>query len=132
MVSEELRKYYHLFPFLNEQELKNAYAAADLIISRAGSGSIFEISAAGKPSILIPLPSSAQNHQIKNAYVYAEPGAALVIEEPNLTPHFFFAKLKYLFSHPEELEGMGRKAKEFSKPRAAQLIAEYLIEYLLQ
>lgn len=132
VVSEELKKYYHLFPFLNEQELKGAYAAADLIISRAGSGSIFEISATGKPSILIPLPSSAQDHQIKNAYVYAEAGAALVIEQANLTPHFFLEKLKYLFSHPDELEEMAKRAGEFSRPRAAQMVAEYLIGYLFQ
>ncbi len=47
----------------SEEELKKAYAASDLIISRAGSGSIFEIAALGKPSILIPLPESAQGHQ---------------------------------------------------------------------
>ena len=132
VVSEELKKYYHLFPFLNEQELRGAYAAADLIISRAGSGSIFEISALGKPSILIPLPNSAQDHQIKNAYAYAEAGATLIIEQANLTPHFFLEKLKYLFSHPDELEEMARKAGEFSKPRAAQMVAEYLIGYLFQ
>jgi len=130
VVSEELRKYYHLFSFLNEEELKGAYAAADLIISRAGSGSIFEISANGKPSILIPLPNSAQEHQIKNAYAYAEAGAALVIEQANLTPHFFLEKLKYLFSHPDELGEMAKRAGEFSKPRAAQMVAEYLIGYL--
>jgi len=130
MASPDLEKYYHLFPFLKEEELKQAYQAADLIISRAGSGSIFEIAAVSKPSILIPLPEAAQNHQIKNAYCYAENGASIVIEESNFTSHFFLEKLKYLFSHPSELEKMAEKAREFAKPKAAKIIASYLIESL--
>ncbi|XOB41769.1 MAG: UDP-N-acetylglucosamine--N-acetylmuramyl-(pentapeptide) pyrophosphoryl-undecaprenol N-acetylglucosamine transferase [Candidatus Nealsonbacteria bacterium] len=132
VITRELKKYYHPFPFLEETNLSQAYQAADLVVARAGSGTIFEISALGIPSILIPLPESAQNHQVKNAYLYAEAGAALVLEEENLTPHFFFERLKYLFSHPEELEKMRREAKEFSKPRAARVIAEYIGEYLTQ
>lgn len=128
MITEDLEKYYHLFPFLKEEQLKHAYQAADLIISRAGSGSIFEIAAFGKPSILIPLPESAQNHQIKNAYSYAKNKACLVIEEANFTPRFFLEKLKYLFSRPQELEKMGKAAKNFSKPLAAKTIAEYLVD----
>lgn len=129
VITEDLEKYYHLFPFLREEEIKQAYAAADFIVSRAGSGSIFEIAAAGKPSILIPLPEAAQNHQVKNAYAYAENGSSSVIEEANFTSHFFLEKLKYLFSHPEELEKMAKKAKQFSKPQAAKIIAEYIVGY---
>lgn len=130
VIGKNLKKYYHLFPFLQEEELKQAYGAALLIVSRAGSGTIFEISAIGKPSILIPLPEAAQNHQIKNAYAYAENGACLVIEEANFTPHFFLEKLKYLFSHPKELKKMTKAAKEFAKPEAAKVIAQYLVDYL--
>ena len=130
MIGEELKKYYHLFSFLKEEELRQAFRAANIIISRAGSGGIFEISALGKPAILIPLPEAAQNHQIKNAYSYAERGAALVIEEANLTPHFFLEKLKFLISQSKEIEKMSKAAKEFSKPQAAKIIAAYIIEYL--
>lgn len=130
VINRELLKYYHPFPFLDEEELKQAFAISDLIISRAGSGSIFEISAVGKPSILIPLTESAQNHQLKNAYAYAGNGACLVLEEANLTPHFFLERLKYLFSRPEKLREMGESAKTFSKPQAAKIIAGYITEYL--
>jgi len=130
VIGEELKKYYHLFPFLGEEELKQAYVVSDLIISRAGSGSIFEIATYQKPAILIPLPEAAQNHQIKNAYIYAEKGACLVIEETNLTPHFFLERIKYLLSQTEKLKKMKEAAKKFSRPRAAKIIAEYLIEYL--
>jgi UDP-N-acetylglucosamine--N-acetylmuramyl-(pentapeptide) pyrophosphoryl-undecaprenol N-acetylglucosamine transferase len=131
MMGENQEKYYHLFPFLNEHDLKRAYAAADIIVNRAGASSIFEIAAAGKPSILIPLAESAQNHQFKNAYYYAESGACLAIEESNLTPHFFMEKLKFLISRPAEMEKMSIAATAFSKPLAAKVIAEYILEYLL-
>ncbi len=130
VVSEKLKPYYHLFPFLKEQELKQAYYISDLVVSRAGSGSIFEIASVSKPSILIPLPESAQNHQVKNAYTYAENGSCLVIEEANFTAHFFLEKIKYLFSHPEQLEAMRKASKNFSRPDSAKVIAQYLIEYL--
>jgi len=130
VMKEEQKKYYHLFPFLREKELACAYQVSDLVVSRAGSGSIFEIAAFQKPSILIPLPEAAQNHQLKNAYFYAKTGAALVIEEQNLTPSFFLEKLKYLISHPEELDLMSYAAKEFSKPKAAKIIASYIVDYL--
>lgn len=129
---EELKKYYHPYPFLNEDELANAYAAADLVISRAGAGSIFEIAAAGKPSILIPLVNSAQGHQIKNAYTYSENGASIIIEEPNFTPHFFLERIKYLFANPDMLEQMAQRAREFSSPESARIVAEYIIAYLVQ
>lgn len=131
MTSKEFEKYYHVFPFFKEVELKHAYQAADIIISRAGSGSIFEIAAMGKPSILIPLPGSAQNHQVKNAYAYSKSGAALIFEEPvGLSPHFFLERLRYLISRPRLMGKMSNKAKEFSKPQAASIIANYIIEYL--
>ena len=132
IITSEIEKYYHLYPFLREEELRCAYKISDLVVSRAGSGSIFEIAAIGKPSILIPLQESAQNHQIKNAYRYAETGAALAVEEKNLTPRFFLEKIRYLFFRPEELEMMSSKALEFSKPRAAKIIAEYIVNYLMQ
>ena len=130
VISKDLEKYYHAFPFFKEQEIEKAYRLADLIVSRAGSGSIFEIAAFGKPCILIPLPESAQNHQVKNAYSYAQNGACQILEEPNFTAHFFLERLKYLFSHPQELEKMKKAAKQFSKPEAAATLAKYIVQYL--
>jgi len=129
-IPENLQRYYHLSPFLKEPDLKDAYQVCDLIVSRAGSGTIFEIAALGKPSILIPLPEAAQDHQMKNAYAYAETGAAIVIEAENMTAHFFRDKIKYLFSHPSEMEIMVQRAKEFAKPDAGKIIAESLLNYL--
>lgn len=128
VVSREMEKYYHPLPFLKEIELREAYHIADLIVSRAGSGGIFEITACGKPLILVPLPTAAQDHQVKNAYALADAGGALVMEEANLTPRFFLEKVKYLFSHPAELQRMSENALAFSKPESARTVAEYIIK----
>src|SRR4030042_5351331 len=95
--------------------------------SRAGANTIFEIAAFGKPSILIPLAESAQSHQEKNAYAYAETGASLIIEDTNLTPHFYLEKLKFLIYRPEEMERMRKAAVAFSTPYAAKIMAEYIL-----
>lgn len=130
ILDKNLQESYHLHGFLTELELKHAYKVSDLIISRSGSGSIFEIAAVGKPAILIPLPTSAGNHQSKNAYEYAKTGAAIVVEEENLNPNFFLEKIRYLISNGEELEKMKQGALKFSKPLAAKAIAREILEYL--
>ncbi|MBI2643978.1 MAG: UDP-N-acetylglucosamine--N-acetylmuramyl-(pentapeptide) pyrophosphoryl-undecaprenol N-acetylglucosamine transferase [Candidatus Wildermuthbacteria bacterium] len=130
MLSKEQQEYYHPVPFLKETELRHAYAAADFIISRAGSGSIFEIAALGKPSLLIPLPEAAQAHQLKNAYSYGKTGAAIVLEESNLTPHFFWEKIRTVLSSPKISSAMSQAAQEFARPNAARIIATYILEYL--
>ena len=130
LIKEEFKKYYHLFPFLKEKELKMAYCLADLVVARAGAGTIFEIAALGKPSILIPLPEAAQNHQLKNAYYYAQKGAAIIIEEVNLTPGFFVGTLKNLILDKKRMEKMKEAAKSFAKPEAATKIAKEIISYL--
>lgn len=130
VISKPLQAYYHLFPALDEIQLKHALKAAQLVISRSGSGGIFEVALCGKPSILVPLPSAAANHQSKNAYEYAKTGAAVVIEQENLIPNFFVSKINYLFSHPEELQAMSDAAYRFSKPLAAKAIAREILEYL--
>jgi UDP-N-acetylglucosamine--N-acetylmuramyl-(pentapeptide) pyrophosphoryl-undecaprenol N-acetylglucosamine transferase len=127
MMPPGTEKYYHLVDFLKENELRCAYAAAQVVASRAGANSIFEIAAKGLPSIIIPIKESAQDHQQKNAYAYAQTGACMVIEEANLTPHFFLEKLKFLAYRPQELEKMRTAALNFSNPNAAKTIASYLL-----
>jgi UDP-N-acetylglucosamine--N-acetylmuramyl-(pentapeptide) pyrophosphoryl-undecaprenol N-acetylglucosamine transferase len=132
ILSNEEQGKYHLYPFLNEEQLKNAYAIADIIIARAGSGTIFELAACGKPSILVPLPESAQNHQVKNAYLYSETGASLIIEETNFNSHYFLKLLTNLINDKEALEKLSQSALAFSKPDASKIIAKHINEYLLK
>ncbi len=128
---KDLNKYYHAIGTLDEEKLKHAYKVADLIISRSGSGSIFEIAGNGKPSILIPLPSAAANHQSKNAYAYSETGSAVVMEQENLTQNFFMENIKLLFLHSEKIHEMRQSATAFAKPLAARAIAREILEFLM-
>lgn len=132
LIEENLKKYYHPFPFLNETQLKHILTACEFVVSRAGSGTLFEIAAAQKPAILIPLPSAAQSHQLKNAYQFQEIGGGEVVEEENLKPHFFLERLKYFFSRPDILKQMAGGSSDFARPKAARVIATYLLEYLSQ
>ena len=121
--------YYHPVSFMKETVMKHAYASSTIIVSRAGSGSIFEIAAFGKPSILIPLPESAQDHQLQNAYEYAKEGAAIVLEESNMSSHFFLERLRFL-STPDQINKATAAAQAFAKPDAARVISSYMLEYL--
>lgn len=130
VLDKNLEPYYHLYSSLDEIPLKHAYKVADLIVSRSGAASIFEIAANGKPSILIPLPSAAANHQTKNAYEYAQTGAAIIVEQDNVTPHFFLGKMHFLLSDPTKLQAMKTAALTFAKPLAAKAIAREILEFL--
>lgn len=122
-LNQSQKEYFHIFPFLGD-ELKHAFAVADLIVSRAGSGSIFEIAFAGKPSILIPLPNSAQNHQIENAYEYAKFGATIIMEQQNIIPHLFLDNISHILNNEKIAREMSAGALKFATPDAARKIAD--------
>jgi len=127
-IKQSLPSDYHFFPFLDESQMGAAYLLADLVISRAGAGSIFEIAACAKPSILIPLPQAAGDHQRKNAFAYAQAGATVVLGEVNLTPNLFLSKISQILDNPELAQKMSQSAQGFCQPEAAQKIAEALTE----
>lgn len=122
----ELEKNFHLIHqqdgSWSAEQMAQAYADADVIVSRAGSA-IFEIAAAGKPAILIPLDSAAQNHQVVNAEEFAKHGA-VIIEQDNLTPHILIHEIQRAYERREEL---GPSIKAFAKPNAATIIAKELL-----
>jgi len=122
---------YHAFGYLNERAMRQAGGAADLIISRAGANSIAEIATWGKPSIIIPIPEAVSHDQRTNAYAYARTGAAVVIEEENLAPHILVAEAKRILGGPALASSMGEKAKGFTDPDAAQVIALAVLDIAL-
>jgi UDP-N-acetylglucosamine--N-acetylmuramyl-(pentapeptide) pyrophosphoryl-undecaprenol N-acetylglucosamine transferase len=117
---------YHLFPFL-KQTLANAYAACDLVVSRAGANTVAEIMLVGKPSILIPLSSESDN-QNKNAFFYAETGAAVMINEKNLKPHLFMETVNSIFGSKLKVMEMIRTARTLAHPEAADVVADEIIK----
>ncbi|KKR10430.1 MAG: hypothetical protein UT37_C0002G0039 [Parcubacteria group bacterium GW2011_GWA2_39_18] len=127
-ISDELKKSYHMFPFLNLEQISSAYAACSLIVSRAGAGSMFEIASLGKPSIIIPLPDSASDHQRENAYAYASTGATVVLEQQNLTHHMLIENIDRIVKNPQVYQKMVEATKQFFTPNSAEVIAEAMIE----
>ncbi len=113
---------YHAIAFVRE-ELKDILAAADLVISRAGANSISEIAANGKPSILIPLENSANDHQKMNAYSIAKHGGCIVLEESNLRENMLLSRIEEIMSSPELRQKLGENIKYFYHADAAEKIA---------
>ena len=114
--------------FLGEEHMRDALELCDLVISRAGANSISEIAAHGKPSILIPLPMSANDHQRMNAYALAKIGGTLVLEESNLGPVMFMEKINQILNSEDLGPAMANQIKAFYHPHAAEVIANGVIE----
>lgn len=127
----EHKERYRPFPYLNTLAMKMSAGIADIIVSRAGS-TIFEIANWGIPSILIPIPESISHDQRTNAFTYARSGAAIVIEEENLSPHILTADIVRLMEDEKGREEMRQAAKEFAKPDAADIIAQELVDIALK
>ncbi|MFH1392863.1 MAG: undecaprenyldiphospho-muramoylpentapeptide beta-N-acetylglucosaminyltransferase [Patescibacteria group bacterium] len=121
---------YHPVNFLIEPEFVAAMHSADLIISRSGAGTIFEIAASGKAAILVPITDSPGDHNRRNAYVFADSGRGEVIEEANLTPNLLISVIRSILSNPEKKKAMEEKAKKFATPDAARLIAQALLNLI--
>ena len=116
--------------FLQIDELKHALAAADVIVSRAGANAIAEIAGVGKPLILIPLASAANDEQRMNAYEIARIGGAIVLEEGNLGENIFLGKITGLLADSGLREQMSQSIRVFYHPEAADTIADELIRLM--
>ncbi len=127
----ELAYRYKPFDYLNDIAIRMAAGAAAIIISRAGSGGIFEIATWQKPSIIIPIPETISHDQRKNAFAYARSGAAAVVEEKNLTPHLLVAEIAHIVENKELCEKMSQAAGHFARPEAERKIAREIINIAL-
>ncbi|MDO8601782.1 MAG: UDP-N-acetylglucosamine--N-acetylmuramyl-(pentapeptide) pyrophosphoryl-undecaprenol N-acetylglucosamine transferase [bacterium] len=125
--TDDLHANYRMHPYLDDNEMATALNAADVVVCRSGS-QIFELAALGKPSILIPLPSSANDHQRENAYAYSKSGAAVVIEEENLLSGVFITQVKKIVGDEKMLERMSQSARTFYRATAAEMVAKDVIE----
>jgi len=123
---EEIRGRYKAIDYF-ENDISIAFGASDIVVSRPGAGGIFEIAAFKKPSILVPITNSANNHQLLNAVEYGKTGAALVFEEENLLPHLFLERISGLLGNPQKLSQMSEATSNFYKPDAALKLAKILL-----
>ncbi|OVA15330.1 Glycosyl transferase [Macleaya cordata] len=114
-----------LTPFLHKMDL--AYAAADLVVSRAGAMTCSEILATGKPSILIPSPHVAEGHQMKNAYIMADLAGSKVITEDELDSTTLGIAMEEILGDERQLAEMCEKAMKSARPEASAEIAQYIL-----
>jgi UDP-N-acetylglucosamine--N-acetylmuramyl-(pentapeptide) pyrophosphoryl-undecaprenol N-acetylglucosamine transferase len=109
-------------PFISD--MVQAYGQADMIISRAGAMSVSEITAMGKPSLLIPFPFAANNHQEYNAKALVNAGAAEMVLERDFTPKLLAERIRGWLENREGLVQMGEKARGLAYPGAAEEIVD--------
>lgn len=122
---------YHPIDYLSEISLQRAAGVASIIVSRAGANSIAEIGLWKKPAILIPIPEAVSHDQRTNAYAYARTGAAIVIDEKNLTPHILASEIERVLKDPELARRMGAAAEGFTDPDAARILANEVLAIAL-
>ncbi len=104
-------------------DMPTRFGAANLVLARSGASTVAELCAAGKPSVLVPFPLAADDHQRRNAEVLAEAGAAQVMLEAELTPEKLLGVVTILLRSPERLASMGREAEKLARRDAAEQIA---------
>ena len=109
-------------------DMPGAFAAADLIVCRSGAGAVAELAAAGKPSVLVPFPFAADDHQTRNAEAMERAGASRLVRDAEWNGAKFFEIAKKLAEPAETLVRMGRAAKQLAKPGAARRAAAILEE----
>lgn len=122
-----LMENYYLEGNISAEMIAALMSAASIVITRAGSTTLFEIASHGKPAIIIPIPEDVSRDQRTNAYAYARSGAATVIEEHNLTPHLLAEEIHSIISDPSRQALMSQAAKGLYIEGAAGKIANILI-----
>jgi UDP-N-acetylglucosamine--N-acetylmuramyl-(pentapeptide) pyrophosphoryl-undecaprenol N-acetylglucosamine transferase len=108
--------------------IADAYAAADLVVGRAGAMTLAELAAWGLPAILVPLPTAAANHQLVNARALAGAGAAVLLEQQRLSAESLAAQVNTVITQPARLADLARAIRDRGHPDAARRIARAALE----
>jgi UDP-N-acetylglucosamine--N-acetylmuramyl-(pentapeptide) pyrophosphoryl-undecaprenol N-acetylglucosamine transferase len=115
-----------VIPFI--RNMAEAFAQADIIVSRAGAGAVNEIAAAGMASVFVPLPFAADDHQRRNAEAFVQAGAARMVLDAEMNGERLFREIDKLRREPGELDEMRARVRQFAKPGAAERAADVLEE----
>ncbi len=111
-------------------EMKNAYASASLLICRAGSSTLSEIAAVGRAAVLIPFPFASDNHQEKNARVFSDQGAAILMTQKSASGEDLARVIRQFIEAPKTLEPLEEGVRKFYRPFAAHDIVKELLTEL--
>jgi len=117
---------WQVLDFLDD--MPKRFEAADLVLSRSGASTVAELAAAGKPSLLIPFPQSADEHQRKNAEAFVEAGASRMLIEANLTPAQLLETLTSMLTDREALKRMSPLARRLAHADATERIASIVAD----
>lgn len=123
---DQLARYF-ILGHLDNKSMTAALDAAALVISRAGSTTLFEIALKGKPSIIIPIPEGISHDQKTNAYTYAKTGAATVLEESNMTDSLLVSAINSIMQNELTYQTMQTAALNFTNAHAADTLATTLL-----
>ena len=123
---------YLPFAFLNSRAIRMVAGVSQLVIMRAGTGTISEVAAWGLPAIVIPIPEEISHDQTANAFTYARTGAAVAIKQKNLTEHILLSEIERILSSQEIQDEMRKSAEEFARPDAARKLARVIWDIVLE
>ncbi len=126
--NESMRSRYHPLSFLDERQMNDVYHLASIVISRAGSNSMYEIALHGKPSIIIPIPEEISHDQRANAYAYARTGGAIVIEEKNMSDNLLLSEIDRIMQDTQLYNEMSVAAQSFGKSDTAETMSTLIID----
>jgi len=118
---------YRLLPFVGEA-LADIYAAASLVVGRAGAGTVNELCHLGLPTVLIPLPGARDDEQTANARLLVEAGAAVLLPDAELSAQQLAETVLGLLADPARLKAMGEQARTLARPDAAERLVELILE----
>jgi UDP-N-acetylglucosamine--N-acetylmuramyl-(pentapeptide) pyrophosphoryl-undecaprenol N-acetylglucosamine transferase len=107
-----------------EPHMDEVFARASVAVCRAGAGTVAELTAAGVPAVLVPLPGAPSDHQTRNARTLADAGAAVVVADAECGADALDPLLSSLLADPARLEAMGAAARALARPDAAAALAD--------
>jgi len=123
---EALRDRYRVVEFVGD-ELPDVYAAASLVLARAGAGTVAELAVLAKPAVLIPLPGAGGDEQTRNARILADADAAVLLPQAEATSRRLIEVLTSLLADPARLSAMGARARGVGRADAAGRLAEAVV-----
>jgi UDP-N-acetylglucosamine--N-acetylmuramyl-(pentapeptide) pyrophosphoryl-undecaprenol N-acetylglucosamine transferase len=127
-LGEQPGEHIRMQPFINEMKL--AYAAADVVVSRAGALSISELCLAAKPAVLVPSPNVAEDHQTKNALTLVQEGAAVLVKDADAAAGRLVPEALSLLKDEAKQATLIKNISKLAKPEAAKQIAEEVIKLI--
>ena len=116
-----------VLPFISEEKISDYFKESEIVITRAGATTMAEISAVGTPTIIIPSPYLASDHQTKNAEMFVKSKAAFVVYENELNKNVLEKKIEILLNDQKLRNQFSKNIAKFAKPNAAKTMAEIII-----